>query len=228
MAARSLVPFALLAVFSAGQAGAADVSAELGMVSDYRFRGLSLSDERPAVQGSVTIEHGGGLYGEVWASSIREEDFGADVELDVTAGYAVDVSETLSLDLSATGYIYPGEADSNYVEGAAVLEFALDAISTRIGLSFVPGQRGTRDEQGQAHRNFYMFAGASYELPGLPLTLSAQLGRERGYFDEAQNGSKLDWSLGGELKLDRFRLGLAYSGSDAARDRIAASLFADF
>lgn len=217
----------LLACTAAAPALAVDVSAELGAVSDYRYRGYSLSDGKPAAQASIAVEHESGAYASAWASTIEEPEFDSDVEIDLTGGYALEVGGSLSLDLSATYYVYPSESGSNYAEATVAIERSKGPATLRAGYSFVPGQRGTRDDDGQKRRNSYLFAGVSYELPKLPLTLSAEIGHERGFFDEVENGGKWDWCLSGSFALEKFRLGLAYSGTDVGRDAVVASLFVD-
>jgi uncharacterized protein (TIGR02001 family) len=216
---------ALLAGISAAPANAVDVTAELGLVSDYRYRGYSLSDGRPAAQGSVTIEHDSGAYASLWASTVDEP--GADIELDFIGGYWLELSDALSLDLSAAYYAYPGGSGSNYVEATAALERSKGPETLKAGFSYAPKQHGTRDENGRTHASSYLFASASYALPRLPLTVSAELGHEQGYFDEVERGGKWDWCLSGKIVLDRLRLGLAYSGTDAGQDALVASLFVD-
>lgn len=218
----------MLAACSAQPAAAVEVSAELGVVSDYRYRGVTLSDGNPAAQASVTIEHDSGAYASLWASTIEEADFDADMEVDLVGGYAIDLGNNLSLDLSVSYFAYPSEADSNYFEGTAALERSKGPTTFRAGVSFVPKQRGTKDEEGGSHRNSYLFAGASHELDKLPLTLSAELGHERGFFAEVERGGKWDWSLAAGLQLDRYRLGLVHSGTDAGPDALVASFFVDF
>lgn len=224
--------FLLMAVggLCARPAHAADISAELGIVSDYRYRGLSLSEGKPAAQASVTLEHDNGLYAGIWTSTIREDDFDADLELDLAAGFIKSIADGVTADFSVTYFAYPGEARSNYVEATLAAEAGEGPWSASMGLSLVPGQRGTRDENGRAHANFYAFAGISHELTGLPLILSARLGHERGYFDEADDGGKWDWSVGVQAKLGRIRIGSEYVGSNVSSDRhaLVASLFVDF
>jgi uncharacterized protein (TIGR02001 family) len=213
-----------LASLPATAANASDLSAEIGLVSDYRYRGLSLTDGKPAVQGSATFEHDSGLYAEAWSSTIGGPDVGADVELDFTAGYSLDITDNLNLDMSGTYYLYPGEPGANYVDGTISLEITQGRAAARLGLSFAPKQKGTEDDEGKRSSNSYAFAGASYELENLPLTLNAELGHERGAFDEAPSGGKWDWQLGADLKLEPARIGLGYVGSDIGDDALVASL----
>ena len=49
----------------------AQVSGSVGVVSDYRYRGHSLSDGEPAVQGSVGYDAASGAYGGLFASTTR-------------------------------------------------------------------------------------------------------------------------------------------------------------
>src|SRR4051812_15593973 len=93
-------------LFATAPAQAADLSGEATLVSDYRYRGISLSDGKPALQGSLDLEPEAGPYAGLWASSIRDEGK-TSAELALTAGDEVDLGGTFSLDLSATFYAYP-------------------------------------------------------------------------------------------------------------------------
>ena len=217
-----------LACLPVAAANASELSAEIGLVSDYRYRGLSLSDGKPAIQGSATFEHDSGLYAEAWSSTIGGPDVDADAELDLTAGYALDISDHLSLDMSGTYYLYLGQPDANYVDGTISLGFTQGRAAARIGLSFAPEQKGTEDDEGKKSSNSYAFAGASYELEKLPLTLNAELGYEQGAFDEAPDSGKWDWQVGAEVKLEPSRIGLSYVGSDVGDEALVASLFLEF
>lgn len=218
----------LLALLSAAPAAAAELSAELGLVSDYRYRGYTLSNGKPAVQGSLIVEHESGAYASIWSSTIDEPDFDAEIELDLAGGYWLELSESLGLDLSATYYVYPSESGSNYVEATALLERSAGPTTLRAGFSYVPRQGGTRDENGRTRANSYLFAGAGYQLSDPPLTFRVEVGHERGFFDEVERGGKWDWSLGGTLAVEKMRVGVTYSGTDAGRDALVASFFIDF
>lgn len=197
------------------EASAEPLSFEAVLVSDYRYRGVSLSDERPALQASLTWEHDSGVYGNLWGSTIKEDGESIKGEVDLTAGYAAELPLGVSLDLSATYYAYPGDRDFNYFEATALVARPFGPVTAHAGLSFAPRQDALAGEDGSTRSNRYLFAGASFEVPGTPVTLAAQLGHERGAFDLNPGGGKTDWSASAELALDRLRIGLAFVGTDA-------------
>src|SRR3990167_10424122 len=77
------------------EAGPVTVTGSVTVVSDYRFRGVSLSGGDPAIQGGITVAHESGFYIGTWGSSIDDggSDFYGDVELDVFGGWSGDVAE---------------------------------------------------------------------------------------------------------------------------------------
>jgi uncharacterized protein (TIGR02001 family) len=215
---------ALIAALAA-PAAAADWSGEVGLVSDYRFRGVSLSQGRPVMQADLEIEHGSGLYADLWASTLGEGDPGW-AEVDVTAGYAADLGEHIGIDVSAMYYAYPSAPHDNYAEATAKLTATGGDFTAELGASYAPAQRGT----GHAD-NLYLFATADYALPRTAVTLKAGVGYERGAFDEVAQGGKWDWTLGGEVAVKPARLGLAYVGSNAGGGgghALVASAFLEF
>jgi uncharacterized protein (TIGR02001 family) len=216
----------MLAALVACPAAAQSVSGEAGLVSDYRFRGVSLSGRHPAVQASLTVEHGSGLYANLWGSTLGH---GSDTEIDLTAGYEAEISKVIGVDLFATYYAYPSDGSANYVETTAVVKATRGPASASLGVSYVPPQRGTRDESGRGHGNSYVFGAAEYEVS--PVTLKGGLGYERGWFDEVEHGGKWDWTLGGEVSVAPAKLGLSYVGSNADggdRHALVASLFLEW
>src|SRR3546814_5528071 len=89
------------------------VSGSATVVSDYRFRGFSQSDEEAAIQGGITVSHGSGLYLGTWGSSIG---FANGTEIDVFGGYAKEVGPGLTADIGATLYLYPVTSTSSVIE----------------------------------------------------------------------------------------------------------------
>ena len=63
-------------------------TANLGLFSDYRFRGISQTDKKPALQGGFDIAHNSGLYIGNWNSNVDSAMYnGANLEMDFYGGY---------------------------------------------------------------------------------------------------------------------------------------------
>jgi uncharacterized protein (TIGR02001 family) len=115
-----LIPAAVAATLLAGgtQAVQADddgfqFSGNVALVSDYRFRGISQSDEEFAIQGGFDAEFGPGFYIGTWGSSVDfDTNDGADgsLELDYYGGWASTIGDTdFGIDIGYAYYDYPGD-----------------------------------------------------------------------------------------------------------------------
>src|SRR5690606_16093745 len=91
------------------------VSGSAALASDYRFRGVSQTDENMAMQGGVTFTHESGFYAGAWASNLSSWGTfgGANMELDLIGGYKAKLSDNATLDAGLTWYMYPGGADKS-------------------------------------------------------------------------------------------------------------------
>lgn len=192
-----------------------DLSAEAVAVSDYRFRGVSLSERDPALQGSLDLEHESGFHAGVWASTLPETAGGAHAEVDLSAGYAAELAGGVELDGTLIYYAYPGDRDLDYLEAIATASTTLGPVTPSLGLAYAPAQNALRNESGNKDDNLYLFGGLELPLAKTPFTFNAGAGYERGPFDYTAGGGKWDWRLGASASLSAFTLGLAYTGSDA-------------
>src|SRR5438874_6121505 len=107
------------------------VSGGATLVSDYRFRGISQTDKRPAVQGTFTIAHASGVYATWWGSSI--DDYvanGSDAENDLILGYKKTFKST-TVDVGFLYYYYPGShgANTDFAEPYVHLTQAFGPVS---------------------------------------------------------------------------------------------------
>jgi uncharacterized protein (TIGR02001 family) len=89
------------------------ISYNAGAVSDYRFRGISQTSLRPAIQAGADFAHKNGVYLGVWASNVAwvRTFNGASkstYELDLYGGYKTEVAKDTTLDLGFITYKYPG------------------------------------------------------------------------------------------------------------------------
>jgi uncharacterized protein (TIGR02001 family) len=100
----------------------AEVTGNLGLTSDYRFRGVSQTQNAPAVQGGIEYNHVSGLYVGNWNSSVSSQLYtgGAGIESDVYAGFRKQVFGNFTLDVGSMNYFFPragtnGSFDTNEV-----------------------------------------------------------------------------------------------------------------
>jgi uncharacterized protein (TIGR02001 family) len=85
------------------------LSYNVGVVTDYRYRGISQSRLKPALQGGVDYARKSGIYVGTWASTIKWiKDSGGDgpVELDIYGGYKGTVG-AFGYDVGVLRYQYP-------------------------------------------------------------------------------------------------------------------------
>ncbi len=186
------------------------VDVSVGIVTDYRFRGMSLSNKHPAFQPSLTVTHQSGLYASVWGSTLADNG-GDDIEIDLVAGYAGQTG-AISYGANATYYAYPGTSGLGYVELFGTIGTAIGPASVNATVGYVPSQSSTGDRD-----NLYLGIAASTPLGDTPFTLVGSIGIEDGAFASA----KRDWSLGINADLAGFTFGLAYvDAARTGRDRL--------
>ncbi len=86
-----------------------------GLFSDYRYRGYSQTDYKPAFQGGIDFAHKSGFYLGNWNSNVSSVLFnGASLEMDFYGGYKTTFGD-FGLDVGVLYYYYPGTG--KYVSG---------------------------------------------------------------------------------------------------------------
>jgi uncharacterized protein (TIGR02001 family) len=84
------------------------LSGNLGIFSDYRFRGVSQTNKLPAIQGGVDLALKNGLYLGNWNSNVDSKMYnGASIEMDFYGGYKATFGD-FGLDVGGIYYYYPG------------------------------------------------------------------------------------------------------------------------
>lgn len=202
------------------------VSGSAAFVTDYRFRGVSQSNNSVAVQAGLTFQHESGLYAGFWSSSLAGWGTfgGPNVELDWFGGYKFGIGPA-SLDTGFTVYTYPGGADTTtFVELYAKLSGTLGPVGLTGGLFYAPKQTPLgnwfatpESEIGSKGDNLYLSGDAVFGIPGTPVTAKAHLGYSNGNpglgpngTSIAPTGSYVDWLLGFDVALGPVVLGFNY------------------
>lgn len=92
------------------------------LATDYMFRGLSQTDNEPALQLGIDYTHSSGFYAGAFFSNV---DFGTDTnrEQSVFVGYGNNLTDDLAFDLQAWRYGYHRESEANYSEYSVGLTY---------------------------------------------------------------------------------------------------------
>lgn len=201
------------------------VEGSAAVVSDYRYRGYSLSGLDPAVQANLTASNASGLYGDVFVSTIAEygvgaDGDGADVEVTLTAGWAGEVGG-FDVDVALSAYQYPDGSDVSYAEIPVQVGQTRGALTWTVGAAWAPGGQ---DALG-GEDNRYIWAGLDLAPSAWPASFRGTVGYEDGAYAP---GGKTDWLVGVTAPVGGLRLGLDYVDSDADAAALVARVSVEF
>lgn len=199
---RSVVSAVVLGAAAFSGSALAGVSGNVGVVSEYMFRGIS-QGTGAAVQGGIDYSHDSGFYAGLWGSNI---DWGTGhAETDVYAGFSGEAGG-FSYDFGATYYYYPeykedalyaldSDFDPNTIEGYVKLGFG----PVTLGTFYTPKWFGAVDGSGDDVSQLYVNLSA-----GFPISDSLSLDAAVGYtslsedltFGADVTDSFIDYSIG--------------------------------
>lgn len=238
---KTLVVLALSSVFATpvlAQSAAAPASphsftGNIGLTTDYLFRGISQTHGKPAIQGGIDYAHTSGFYAGVWGSSISwvsdVQQRSVPTEIDLYAGFKNSFAGDFTYDLGLIAYNYPGskntpekasaKADTVEIYGAIGWKFLTLKYSHTVSSHFVGwygGQAGgdiTKKTRGSG----YLELNASYDL-GNGWGVTGHLGHQKvkNYVSVGDtNASYTDWKLGVTKDVGFGVVGLAYSDTNS-------------
>lgn len=197
------------------------VSGSVAILTDYRLRGVSQSDRRPALQGALTLAHESGLYIGTFASNLAGWGTfgGSNLELDAIGGYR-HAFGSATVDAGLTWYMYPGgAAKTDYAEAFAKLSGTAGPATLLAGVAYAPKQQalgrwydngaqaaaGTYAHPGAKADNLYLWGDGAYAVAGTPITAKAHIGYSAGNrglgpnaTSAAPTGRYWDWQLGAD------------------------------
>lgn len=171
-----------------------------GLTTDYLFRGVSQTQNKPAVQGGVDYAHASGLYAGVWGSNVKWVDAGGykdnnSLELDLYGGYKGAMGP-ISYDVGAIRYFYPGDyvqnatsPDTTEVYLGLGWEFLTFKYSHVVSENFV-GWKGTANQKTRGSQ--YYDLSAAYNLDG-GWGIGAHVGYQ--HVKDNTDASYTDWNL---------------------------------
>ncbi|MEZ7894925.1 MAG: TorF family putative porin [Thauera sp.] len=228
--ATALAALATIAAAGAAHAGDGPFTANVGLVSDYAYRGWSQTDERPALQGGFDYAHDSGLYAGVWGSNVSwlsdaSPNVSNSLELDLYGGYK-GTAGAIGYDVGLLQYYYPGSYPKgfnspNTLEGYVGLSW--EFLSFKYSYAFTDLFGYDKSDGSQ-----YYDLGAAVDVGG-GFTLAAHVG----YSDIKGQDDYTDWKLGVTKEFGGFNFGLHYvdtdvNNADLADERVILSIAKSF
>lgn len=170
----------------------AEVTGNMSLTSDYRFRGVSQTQNAPAVQGGVDYTHASGFYAGNWNSSVSSQVYtnGAGVESDLYAGIKKNFLG-FTVDVGSYNYFYPRATNGTTTD--------FDTNELFVGVSRGP----VSVKASQSVSNYFGIANSKnsnyYQLDvAQPLTAKLTAVAHVGRTDINNNGNlnSTDWNAG--------------------------------
>lgn len=212
-----------LAAGSAAQAR--DVTFNAAAVSDYRFRGISQTRLKPALQaGADWADSASGLYAGTWLSTIRwthDAGGGCAVEWDVYAGRRGELGRGFAYDAGVLAYAYPAnglDPSANTVELYAQLGRGPASVKYSHAVTNLFGFANSR-HSGYLDASFNPALGAGF-------TLNLHAGRQRVRSHAAS--SYTDWKVGATKDVGFATVALAWVGTNAGKAAYASPVNGKF
>ena len=203
---------AAILVCAVAQSSAAQLSGTVAGVTDYRYRGVTFSDRRPAAQAGLTYDDASGWYTGVFGSTVRLDPPGpaaSRFQAIAYGGYATRVAPGVSLEAGGDYSAFSGGNDFNY--GELFVGASAENVSARIHYS--PRYFGT------SSNGIYGEINASHPLTDA-VRLHLHVGFLRYRYDSPYGslyGVKptkniFDGRIGVLTGIDRFQLEVAWVG----------------
>jgi uncharacterized protein (TIGR02001 family) len=176
----------ILALLSAGLVQA-QVTTNLGATSDYRFRGISQTQNAPALQGGIDYADKSGVYIGNWNSSVSSQLYtnGSGLESDLYAGYKKEVAG-VTLDVGSYNYFYPRASvgSTNYNTKEVYVGAAKGPVSVKVSQS-LGDYFATSNSKGTK----YYQADVTYPIAGTKVSVLAHAGKT-----DIANNTTLDYT----------------------------------
>lgn len=185
------------------------ISGGATVVSDYRFRGVSLSNEKPTIQATATIAHKSGFYIGAWGSGLANNTVYGSTEIDLYAGWGGSVGG-FTLDANVTQYTYPqqtGAAPVDYIEVLTSVSRDIGPLNAKLGFGYVPKQSGYGDASA-----VYVYNDYALGIPSTPLKVKGHIGYNKSDFNLKRE--IIDYSVGVEATYKALTLGVSYVNTD--------------
>jgi uncharacterized protein (TIGR02001 family) len=196
-----------------------EFSANVAITTDYKFRGISQTNNDPAIQGGFDYGYlPYSFYAGVWASSLEfglGEPDNASTEMDFYGGFTGEVLNGIGWDVGALYYYYPGRdggpgaADFDYYEIYGSLSYDFGVASVTGGLNYSP------DYFAESDTFLYYYGDVSVPLNVWGLSVNGHVGYNDiddtdAFFGMGFGDSYTDYSVGVSKDIGAFNFDVSY------------------
>lgn len=202
------------------------VAYNVGVASEYRYRGISQSQKHPALSAGADYTHSPtGLYAGTWLSTIQWIKATGDgnsvpgisgpLEWDIYAGKRGEIVDGVSYDVGGLYYYYPGNELGKVSGFVNANTFELYG-QVAYGPGYLKYSHSLTDTFGNANskNSYYVDAGINQPLAE-GVTLNLHVGYQK--LQNATNGSYTDWKIGVTKDFGFVVGSLAYIDTDVNR-----------
>ena len=209
---------AALLLIPVSQAFGAEISGNIALTSDYKFRGISQSDSAPSVQGGFDVAFDNGAYIGTWGAAVDFDcaidtcgGLNGGIELDYYAGFASDISDSVSFDVGYIYYDYPQDEGllGDYGEIYGSLSFG----DFGIGMNYSDEYWG---ETGKFTYTYATYSMALSESVALDLLVGSGDYDEAGYLDGATE--HMNWSVALSTSAAGLDFAITYEDTDLDKE----------
>lgn len=217
------VSMAFSAIPSLSFAEDSPLSFNVSLTTDYRYRGISQTRLKPALQGGADYALPGGFYVGAWGSTIKWiKDAGGDanVEIDLYGGYKGEIAKDLGFDVGVLQYVYPGAKTTawdalyknpNTTELYGALSFGPATAKLSYALTNLFGNFDFANDK-KSSGSYYLEAGATFDVGG-GVSVTPHVGYQK--VKNITNASYTDYSLTASKDFSGFLVSVGVVGTDA-------------
>jgi uncharacterized protein (TIGR02001 family) len=194
------------------------------VVNDYRYRGISQTRFKPALQIGADLAHTSGAYVGAWATNIKWiKDFGVDggLELDLYGGYKTEIAKDFTVDVGALRYQYTGNklgsvmgyANANTTELYVAATYGVTTLKVSRAMTDLFGNLGSMGQSSKG--STYIDLSAAIDVGG-GITFTPHVGRQN--VENIPVASYTDYSVTLSKEFSGVVVGFSLVGTNASKD----------